>query len=257
MIRNLIEKILFFLKKIPTWQQAFTRTPEGTLTRYRMCDINVGNLRWNNGWIKIYNPPYDPEFRNNRPFDQQASSPKNITQRNELMQLTQPKGIGTRDAYIQSNFTVKYGTVRALIKLPSIKGAWSAFWGFGGLPEMDILEHCGGWKHKVSVTHHWGYDYNNVPNPHGKKMTRYNARYNRNFNPTKDFYLYEVELSPYKIVYRINGIKVRTLKRHLSSGENVVIFDVTKGNYCQSSIDTELKEDATMVVDFLEVFKII
>ena len=46
MIRNLIEKLLFFLKKIPTWQQAFTRTPEGTLTRYRMCDINVGNLRY-------------------------------------------------------------------------------------------------------------------------------------------------------------------------------------------------------------------
>jgi len=60
MIRNLIEKILFFLKKIPTWQQAFTRTPEGTLTRYRMCDINVGNLRWNNGGYDLCR--YRPSF---------------------------------------------------------------------------------------------------------------------------------------------------------------------------------------------------
>ena len=254
MVRNLIEQIIFFLTKIPTWQETMQRIPEGTLIRYKMSDISISNLEWKEGWTKTYDTLH-PTFRDNRPFAQTLSSRENITQENELMQLTQPKKAGTKDAYIQSNFTVKYGTTRSLIKLPSVCGGWSAFWLFDGLPEMDIFEHCGGWKHKVSVTHHWGYDYNNVPNPKGKKMTRHNARYNRKFNPTEEFYLYEVELTPYKIIYKINGIKVRTLKRHLSSGENRVIFDVTKGDYCNSNLNTTLDRDATMEVDFLEVYK--
>jgi len=257
MIRNFIEQLIFRWSRIPTWQEAVQRVPEGTLTKYHMSDIEIGNLEWIEGWTKNYNKDKDPPFREGRPFDPELSSLDNITTTSSLMILTQPKEACTKDAYIQSNFTIKYGTVRALIKVPKVPGAWSAFWLFGGLPEMDIFEHCGGWEDKISVTHHWGYDYDNVPNPKGKKMTKRNARYNKKFRPRDNFYLYEVELSPYKIVYRINGIKVRTLKRHLSSGENRVIFDVTKGDYCQSCFLKGIGRDAQMMIDFLEVYKIV
>jgi len=257
MIRNFIEQLWFRWSKIPTLEEALKKLPDGRLHIYSPLDFTIGELERKEGWVKEYNPK-DPLFQSGRGYDPNLSDPKNIKIFQDKIELTQPKD-EEKDAFIQSNFTFKHGTVRAIIKLPKVKGAWSAFWLFGenGMPEHDILEQCGDWENKVSVTHHWGYDYNNVPNPRGKKMTRNNKRYNKNFRPTEDYYLYEVELSPYKVVYRINGIKVRTMKKGVSSSQQRVIFSVTKGNYCQSKTTSILKDDAAMSVKRLELWKII
>ena len=255
-MRNLLERIYFMLCKIPTWQEAIERIPEGSITKYDMSKVTIGDMPYKKDWTPKYIEGVSPQFRIGREWAKDMTDPASITQWATTMKLKLQREANTKDAWIQSNFRIKYGTVRALIKLPNVKGAHSAFWLFGGLPEMDVLEHCGGWENKVSVTHHHGYDYNNVPNPKGKKMTHNNARYNKKFKPRDEFYLYEVELSPYKIVYKINGVKVRTLKRGLSSGENKVIFDVVKNSYCQTTTESVLDDDAVMIVDFLEVYKI-
>lgn len=252
MIKNYIERLRFKYSKIPTWQEAVKRIPDGSLRKYYSKDITLGNLEWKKGWTKNYNEDKDPLFVPWRPWNSELSSIDNIKHEGKLLTLTQHKEPNSKDAYMESNFTIKYGTVRALIKLPNVTGAWSAFWLFGknGMPEHDIIEHCGEWENEVAVTHHWGYDYEEN---RGKKSTINNGRYNKNFKPTDNYYLYEVELTPYKVTYRINGIKVRTLTKHLSSGENVIIFDVTRGKYCGNKA---LARNAKMEISFLEIWKI-
>jgi hypothetical protein len=252
-IRNIWEKWAFKFKKMPTWEQAIKFTPDGDYTKIDASNITLGNMNWKAGYTKNFDPEgEDPMFRPSRPWDSTLSSPDNIKIEDGLIKLTQPAGESQKDAWMESNFKIKYGTIRALIKLPKVDGAWSAFWLFGtnGMPEMDILEHCGSWENEVAVTHHWGYDYNGE---RGKKSTLHNGRKKKKFKPTDEYYLYEVELSPYYIKYKINGVVVRKLKNHLSSGENTIIFDVTTGFYCNSS---EVVEDATMLVKFLEIYKI-
>ena len=253
-MRNLLERIYFMLCKIPTWEDAIKSIPQGDYIKYDMSKVTIGDMPWKYGWTPIYVEDESPQFRIGREWAKDMTDADNILQSPTKMTLTQPKSAGTKDAWIQSNFRIKYGTVRALIKLPDVSGAHSSFWLFGqnGMPEMDVLEHCGGWENKVSVTHHHGIAYESGQ----KKMTHNNARYNKNFKPRDEFYLYEVELSPYKVVYKINGVKVRTLKRGLSSGENKVIFNVVKNSYCQTTTESVLNDDAVMIVDFLEVYKI-
>lgn len=253
-IRNLLEKLYFFFKKIPSYIDV-KRVPDGKRYLIDSSNITIGNMPWKPGWNKDFEWGLDPHFRWNKPYSQDTSSLENIAVEDGRIVMTLPKESNSKEAVLFSNFTIKYGTVRALVKLPKIKGAWSAFWLFGtnGMPEHDIFEHCGGWENKVSVTHHWGYDYNGVK---GKKATRWNARENKNFTPREGYYLYEVELTPYKTTYSINGVKVRTMKQGLSSGENTVIFGVGKGDYCNSNVSQAIETDAKMSIQYIEVFKI-
>jgi len=257
-IRSFIESKIFKYRKIPTLD-SLVNADEPDCDEYYFIDasnITIGNLEWKGpDWTKVYRHGEDPMFRDSLPWDQQGSSSDNITLVDNEIVLTKPKEQNSKDAYLCSNFRIKYGTVRALIKTPNVKGIWSAFWLFGetGAPEHDIFEHCGGWKNEVAVTHHWGYDYENV---RGKKSTLWNGRKNKNFYPTEDYYLYEVELTPYKTIYRINGMTVRTVRRGLSSGDNVVLLDVTKGQYCGVDPSVATDGDGIMKVKYLEIFKI-
>jgi beta-glucanase (GH16 family) len=131
--------------------------------------------------------------------------------------------------------------VSALIRLPEEQGAWSAFWLFGetGLPENDVFEHCGGEQY-VNVTHHWGYGYDN---PELKKHTEWNKR--RNINPN-EWNLYEIEISPYKTIYRINNKVVRSMKRGTSSDRRHILLTCGWGDYCGGN-----SPDAYMEVKWL------
>ena len=147
-----------------------------------------------------------------------------------------------------SNFKIKYGIVKALVKLPDVEGAWSAFWLFRGMPELDIFEHCGQWKNQVSVTHHWGYSYEKGM----KKSTLNNERYNESFKPTEQYYVYEVEVTPYEVIYRINGEVTRVMTEGIPSHEQHIILNVSTGDYCD---DIPLKKDAVMKVKWIKVFE--
>lgn len=245
-IRSAIEKAWFRL----AYHRKEINTPKGTLRTYMMADATIGNLPWKSGYIRKYSEYIDPMFRDSLPWEINQSNPDGISQAYAGVMLTQAKEPNTNKAILYSNFTIKYGTIRALIKLPNIKGAWSAFWLFGdnGMPEHDILEQCGQWNNRVNVTHHYGFNYDN------KKSTLHNGRINRKFNPNV-FNLYEVELTPYKTTYKINGFVTKVMKHGISSSQHHIIFSVTKGSYCDSGNMYEMTEDATMIVHKLEVFK--
>ncbi len=255
-IRSLIESWIFRFRKIPPYRTSMlNNTPKGERTLFKMQDITIGNMPWKKGWEKGYVHGEDPMFRLSKPWAAHESSDDNVKKTSTGITLTQPKEKDAKSAYLFSNFTIKYGTVRALVKCPCATGMWSAFWLFGksGTPECDIFEHCGEWENEVAVTHHWGYDYGG---PYGKKSTLHNARYNKNFNPSKEFYLYEIEFGPYSVVYKINGVVVKRMKKGIPSGENHILFDVVKGQYCGTDPNAELSEDGVMEVKFLEIFKI-
>jgi|SaaInlStandDraft_7_1057024.scaffolds.fasta_scaffold21749_2 beta-glucanase (GH16 family) len=249
-MRNFFERLRFYLSRIPDYTTLNYIDKDSVVIDAK--NITFGNMPWKKGWTKSFNSSDgDPFFRPSRPWNTSLSKPQNCYTEDGLIRLTFPKN-QIKDAYMQSNFTIKIGTVKAVVKVPDVKYAWSAFWLFGedGMPECDIMEYCGSWKDKVSVTHHWGYDYNNI---RGKKMTHNNARTNRKFKPTENFYLYEVELTPYEVIYRINGIVVRKMKQGVPSGGNNIIFDVTQGNYCDNGIPTQ---DATMEIKQIIINKI-
>jgi len=253
-IRSLIEKWVFRLRKIPKTPKA-TPKPKGEHMFFDMKDITIGNMPWQAGWEKNFDFKTDPLFRDNLPWDQQISSPDNIIRDDDCLVMRMPKEENSKFAYLWSNFTIKYGTIRAMIKCPDAPGAWSAFWLFSnnGTPEHDMFEQCGGCANEVYVTHHWGYDYEDK---FGKKSTLHNTRYNRGFTPREDYYLYDVELTPYKVVYKINGIVVKTMRKGIPSGDNRILFDIVKGNYCGTSTTQAIEKDAIMKIKYLEIFKI-
>ena len=256
-IRSFFESRWFKCTKFQSYEKYLKneRIPDGDRTIITPENITIGNMPWQEGWNKNYVEGEDPMFRDNLPYDQQGASSDNITITQDEIIMTKPKEAESKDAYLYSNFTIKYGTVRALLKTPNVDGIWSAFWLFGtdGMPEHDMIEHCGQWKNETACTHHWGYDYNGVK---GKKSTLWNGRKNKKFKPSEDFNLYEVELGPYKTVYRLNGKIIRTMKHSLSSGLNRIIFDVTKGSYCGTDPKQAVDADGVMSVKSIEIFKI-
>ncbi len=250
-IRSLIEKIRFSLRLMFPKYLKYNHVPRGILTSYP--DIKFGNLPYKREWIKVYKTD-DPSFRKSIPW-YLASRYSDANIRYDLhgeLKVIAPKD-GKTEGVIMSNFTFKYGTVRAIIKTTDVSGVWSAFWLFdkNGMPEHDF-EWCGQQKHSVHVTQHWGYDYDN----NDKKSTLHNTRTNYRFNPTSEYNTYEIEKSPYKTIYRINGVVVKTMKHGLSSGESYIIFGVHTGSYCNSKPNQVLSKDAVMSIRSIELFKI-
>jgi len=251
-IRSKIEQFIFRIRGFKKNQEP--TPPLGKRYYIDASNITLGNPPWKGrAWDRVYQWGYDPMFRWHLPWDDNHGVKNNIIIEDDRIRLRMHGHKHSKEAYLYSNFTIKTGTVRAMIKTPNIEGAWSAFWLMGkfGMPEIDIFEHCGEWTDKVNVTHHWGYDYENI---NGKKSTLSNGRQYKDFRPTEKYNLYEVELTPYKVIYKINNTVVRTMKRGVPSGPNHVIFDIVKGTYCGSGPTSELDDDAYMDIKYLELF---
>jgi len=254
-IRNFFYRTLFKLKQIPDIKNVKepldpnknVLIPE----TYMMNNITIGNLPYKKNWEKTYQKGIDPDFRPSLPWYKDLSSIDNLIQDENGIQIIARKesGYGTH-GILWSNFKFKYGFIRAKIKLPSVYGAFAAFWTFGGTPESDIFEHCGNWNNKVSVTHHWGFDYGER---YGKKSTTHNSRMNKKFKPTEKFYIYEIEINPYKLIWRINGIKVRVMKKGIPGNDNHIIINVGKG--CGVNKFDSLSNDAIMNVEWLKIYR--
>ena len=261
---NLFYKIMFWIRKFPDISKVKEpKDPNKNLITpevYMMSGVTIGNLPYiSKEWNRIYQKGTDPEFKPGLPWDDKGEySPDNVIQTADGIQVIARKeeGIGTYGA-LWSNFTIKYGIIRAKIKLPFVKGSWTAFWTFNGLPESDIFEHCGDWHNRVTSTHHWGYDYNNnePPEPnYGKKSTTNNERVNRKFRPAQRYYIYEIEITPYKMIWRINGRKVRVMKKGISNTTHILLTSV-KGSYCGSGKYDGLLKDAIMNVEWIKVYR--
>lgn len=221
---------------------------ESKFTTYDVSNITIGNLEWKgSSWDKKYEYGKDPMFRHSLPWDQESSPRDNVNLTDSCIEIWARKD--GSNGFLFSNFKIKYGIVKAMIKLPDVEGAWSAFWLFKGMPELDIFEHCGQWENQVSVTHHWGYSYEKGM----KKSTLNNERSNKLFKPTEQYYVYEVEVTPYEVIYRINGEVTRIMTEGIPSHEQHIILDVVTGDYCGN---IPLKEDAVMKVKWIKVLEI-
>lgn len=212
-----------------------------TVERYTFQKETVGMPPWQKKWERKHQPE-DPDWRWNMPWFQERYAKENIEYTDQGVKIWARNG---KEGCLYSNFNFKYGKVAAKIRLPNEEGAWSAFWLFGesGMPENDALEHCGGESY-VNVTHHWGYNYESSG---FKKQTTHNKR--RGINPN-DWNIYEVEVTPYKTIYRINGKTVRTIKRGTSSDKRHILLTCGWGFYCGDKTP-----DAFMEVQWLTVEK--
>ncbi len=237
-----------FKKQEPLISPKYERAhAESKFTTYDASNITIGDLEWKGRyWEKIYEYGKDPMFRHSYPWDREGYPEENVQLTDSCIEIW-ARTDGTKGVLF-SNFKFKYGIVKALIKLPDVDGAFSAFWLFRDMPELDIFEHCGQWKNQVAVTHHWGYAYEKGM----KKSTSENTRFNEAFKPTEEYYVYEVEVTPYEVIYRINGVVTRVMTEGVPSHEQHIILNVTTGHYCD---DIPLKEDAVMKVKWIKILE--
>ena len=216
-----------------------TQNPTSVTVQYTFHEETIGLPPWQSKWERKHQAE-DPDWRWSMPWNHEGYSRDNIEHTANGVKIWARNG---KEGCLHSNFHFKYGIVTALIRLPKEEGAWSAFWitGASGLPEYDVLEHCGGEEY-VNVTQHWGYNYDSSVY---KKQTTHNKR--KNVNPF-DWNLYQVEVTPYKIIYRINGKVVRTMKQGISSDKMRVLLTCGWGDYCGGKTP-----DAFMEVQWLTV----
>lgn len=184
----------------------------------------MGIPPWQNDKWKRIHQPEDPDWQWNTPWDQESHIKENIEFTDDGVKIW---ARNEKRGCLYSNFHFKYGKVTAEIRLPEEEGAWSAFWLFGesGLPENDVFEHCSGEQY-INVTHHWGFNYDSSAN---KKQTTKNKR--RNVNPN-EWNIYQVEITPYSTVYKINDKVVRKTKKGISSDERHILLTCGWGDYC-------------------------
>lgn len=209
-------------------------------------------------WERVHQMGVDFDWRWNQPWDQERYKKECIVKTNDGVQVWSLKDPSTEDNWgcLYSNFSLKYGKVTAMIKLPAEKGIWSAFWLFGenGMPEYDVFEHCGGKKY-VNVTHHWGYKYeknfkhSSLHNKRGRFPSR--LWWNK-FNPM-EWNKYSVEFTPYEVKYFINDICVRTMKKGISSSQMHIMLTAGRGDYCPC--DEAEAEDGYMLVKWILIEK--
>ncbi|XP_060533796.1 beta-1,3-glucan-binding protein-like [Cylas formicarius] len=123
------------------------------------------------------------------------------------------------------SFYFKYGRVEINAKIPSGDWLWSAIWmlprynRYGDWPasgEIDILESRGNKNlvlngvnigtQQVGSTLHWGpnYNYNRYPQTHYEK--------NSDQGYDTDFHKYQVEWTPDKIAFSVDGVEIGTVK---------------------------------------------
>ena len=197
-----------------------------------MATVSIGTLPWiGKEWRRVYQEG-DPSFRIGYPWDQDYPH-ENVIQ--DMLGVRLAVTPDTRGAVLYSNFTVKYAKIQVLAKLPNVDGVWSGIWLYNDLPELDIIEHCGQWKDMVTVTHHWGYEYEDGR----KKMTHANERENKDFAPGDGYYWYEVDWTPYSVTYSINGVVTRVMTEGVPSQDMHIIFSIGYGDYCGSTGVTE------------------
>ena len=160
---------------------------------------------------------------------------------------------------LYSRWAFVYGKLIGKIQFDDIPGSWQAFWILSDneqrdyrdndylLPEFDI-EYCGTWKHSITATMHCGYSHKS------NRSTRRNRIIGLNFYPGKRFYAYEFDISPYRVIWRINGIAVKIKYRAASSNLKRVLLDnktTTKKGYCQHDF---LGPESKMKVAFVKLY---
>lgn len=155
----------------------------------------------------------------------------------------------------QDNFQFQYGRVEARAKLPEGAGTWPAIWMLGsnfaevGWPEsgeIDIMEHVGNDQNNIHGTLH--YPGRSAGNADGGSMKIENA--------SSEFHIYEMEWSPERIVFLVDGQVYHTYENTADSPfhqDFFLILNVAMGGTFGGEIDPAF-EESSMEVDYIKVF---
>jgi len=246
-LRNLYYKIKFYLFGVSK-EPIYDKTNSYIYDYFKT--LSVGKISQNKRW------------RNGLPWEHygvyKGSDPKRVFIKDNKLNLVvdwnKDYNCPTR-GLLYSNFDIKHGIFRIRAKVSSIDGIGSALWTFGdnGMPEIDILETCGQRCKKISNIHHWGYDYEKKL---GKTSTLNNSLSSSNFKPSEEFYVYEIEFTPYKIIWRINGVVTKVEKRGIPTNKQHLILSVCQSERCGNSKFENLGiYPSGMEVDWVEVIK--
>lgn len=260
-------RIIFFTLSINASMDPFEyiqKIPEGYEVVFEdsFDELNVGYLYWSKefdslGYKSFYRPFHKP-WRYNYPYGDLNNSYSfhdhsmlSIQKKNDdnYLDINVSK---IKNSYyhgvLYSNFAYKYPVFRVIAKLPEGKGMWSAIWTIGslGMPEIDI-EHCSSWMNSVTSTIHWGYDYKR-----GYKKQKGNKIKAKSFNPTVNYYCYEIEVTPYSVIWKINGIMIQKYKNPVPDDLLHLIIGTGMGTYCDT---TGFSKYSTMKVSEVQVLK--
>lgn len=242
---NFLYRLVFKYKQVPTLRQIrfFLSNVNSNCNIWNFDynsslfadKITIGTLKWLEECNRPFKQGRDPEFRRGLSWFGEAEMSMckpyllQLQDDSYLSLFTTPQG---ENMYLESNFKLKYGSIRICARMPDTGGCWSALWTTDSLPECDIIEHCGS-RIGFNVTHHWGESY--AAGEH--KQTRSNYRENIGLN-LHDWNVYELHRYHNKVVYKINGVTTRIVRGSaVPNNEHRLIMNITNGwNYCERSV---------------------
>lgn len=101
------------------------------------------------------------------------------------------------------SFRQKYGLFKAKVRVSHNYPVFHAFWLLGDkkVPEIDVFKYHAKSKSKIQVGNYWGNFFNEKEID--KKISNIKGK-----NFSDDYYIYSIEWSPEKIVWRINDVVV-------------------------------------------------
>ena len=168
--------------------------------------------------------------------------------------------------YVQTwQDVVGFGYVEARIKVPEILGSNSAFWLYSNPPpnEVDIFEILPG---RVEWQDHPGYPRGRYPTgtAHGVDFFSSNYHYSAPANVSgghyflteiddyRNWHVYGLEYTPDKLIWYIDGVKVREELGHKISNPMSIILNIGGAPYVQIPSGTSEK----MLVDYVRFWEL-
>lgn len=152
-----------------------------------------------------------------------------------------------------------YGKWEMKVKFPFRQGYWPAFFLVPlkrpTLPEIDVFEYFGIKENEITCNHHWGIDY-------GLKAPDYNVKSKVLYGDYSDVWMiWTVEITPKKIVWKLNDCVVYSSKKGLPNSPLYMIANVAIKDRPEDGISSEKIASAAigapyiMEIDYVKIYK--
>ncbi|MBK7252926.1 MAG: family 16 glycosylhydrolase [Ignavibacteria bacterium] len=126
------------------------------------------------------------------------------------------------------------------------------------LPEIDVFEYFGVNKDKISVTHHWGIDYQSV-NTGGQREPFY---FMKSKEITGDFsdkwMIWTFECYPDKMIWKLDGKTIYETSEGIPTAPLYMIANVAIKDYKENNFEVENSGlPYIMEIDYVRVYKMV
>ncbi|ROO86415.1 glycosyl hydrolase family 16 [Actinocorallia herbida] len=163
----------------------------------------------------------------------------------------------------EGKFSTTHGRITARVKSPDGKGLWPAFWMLGAdylsnpwpdCGEIDIMERRGDHKRRAHATIHG-------PGYSGVGLTKQYKLQPDKKSFSKAFHTFTIDWTAQSIVWKVDGVRVHTVKRSAVPGEWVfddpffLVLNLAVGGPFPGSPNTKTPFPAKMLVDYVRVYQ--